>query len=222
MRCQASALLTTEGLTRCRTPWAAWAASAALAALAGCAANYTPRVDINELPTMEDAYLYGRFHIDAPKVALSTEGYQSMGFAFSCDSSSAPYIVRFDRDRPVVAIKIKPGVCSWTEIVYSDADGVVKQRKPAPPEAFKNLRFDGGFSYYVGDFQAEVKTTYMSPGFRTEWRIKAVRENFEITTDDMLEAFPKLRALPTENRMITRKEPPKAIPKPKGVGAGVA
>jgi hypothetical protein len=155
-------------------------------------------------------------------VALSTKGYQTMGFAFQCEGSAMPYIVRFDRDRPVAAIKIKPGVCSWTEIVYSDADGDVRARKPAPPDAFKAMRFEGGYSYYLGDFSAEVKTTYMSPGFRTEWHIKAVRENYEITTGDMLEAYPKLRALPTENRMMTHKEPPKAIPKPKGVADSVA
>jgi hypothetical protein len=192
----------------------------AIVALTGCA-GYTPRVNVDEVPTMADAYLYGRFRIEAPRVWLGMDGHQTMGFAIECDDHRS-YVLRFDRENPVLAIKIKPATCSWKEIVYSDADGVVKLRKPAPPDVFKAVVLQGGYSYYMGDFYAAVSSTVSVGMVHTEWHINAVRENYEITTQDMQEAYPNLRALPSENRMLTSKQAPHGIPKPKGVDGSIA
>ncbi|MGC4059742.1 MAG: hypothetical protein QM749_02300 [Aquabacterium sp.] len=198
-----------------------WAAVSAIAlALTGCA-GYTRRVDVAEVPTMADAYLYGRFHIEAPSAWLTLDGHQSMGFVIECDDHRA-YVLRFDRENPVLAIKVRPATCAWTEIVYTDADGTVRSRQPAPPQAFKAVVLQGGYSYYMGDFHAEVTNTVSRGMAHTEWHIKAVRENYEITTQDMQEAYPNLRALPSENRMLTSKEPPHGLPKPKGVDGSIA
>jgi hypothetical protein len=194
--------------------------TAIITVLSGCA-GYTPRVNVADVPTLQDAYIYGRFHIDAPRALLGMDGHQTMGFAIKCDDGQS-YVLRFDRENPVLAIKIKPAICSWSEIVYSDADGAVRLRKPAPAEAFKAVVFQGGYSYYVGDFHAAVSNSVSGNMARTEWKIKAIRENYEITTQDMLEVYPNLRSLPTENRMLTSTQAPHSIPKPKGVGGFIA
>lgn len=201
-----------------RTGWQV--AALALAALSGCA-SYTPRANVAEIPTLGDAYLFGRFHIEAPKVWLGMDGYQTMGFGIQC-SDHRSYLLRFDVDNPVLAIKVHPSTCSWTEIVYSDGDGVVRSRQPAPPAVFKDVVIEGGYSYYLGDFHAEVINTVANGGMRTQWHLKAIRENFEITTDDMKDSYPNLRAFPAENRMLIRKEVPKAIPRPQGVAGSIA
>jgi hypothetical protein len=189
--------------------------------LSGCAA-YTPRVGVQEMPTLSDSYLYGRLFMDAPKTWLALDGYQTMGFSIQC-SDGTSYVLRFDRDDPVVVIKVRPATCSWQEVVYSDADGAVRSRKPAPPDVFKNVVLDGGYSYYLGDFHAQLLSTLAGGVVRTEWKIKAIRDNYEYTTEDMLKAHPNLKALPTENRMILRKhDGPKGIPNPKGVGGSIA
>lgn len=176
-----------------------------LALLGGCA-GYTPRVSVQDMPTLNDAYLYGRFFIDAPKSWLSMDGHQTMGFALECEDQGK-YVVRFNRDDPVLAIKIKPSTCSWTEIIYSNADGQVRSRKPAPADTFKSIRFKGGYAYYLGDFAAELKTSMPSYNvIRTEWVIKSIKDNYEATTKDMRQAYPNLQALPDENRTITTAE----------------
>jgi hypothetical protein len=191
------------------------------ASLAACA-GYSPRAPVHEVPTLSDTYLYGRLFMDAPKHLLGIDGHQTMGFAIQC-SDGRSYVLRFDRDEPIVVVKAAPSTCSWTEVVYSDVDGIVRSRKPAPPEVFKNVVLEGGYSYYLGDFHAELLTSLSGGVVRTEWKIKAIRDNYEYTTEDMLKGYPKLKALPTENRMILRKhDGPKGIPKPRGVGGSVA
>ena len=164
---------------------------------------------------------YGRFYVDTPKAFLGANSHMTLGFGLSC-SDGHHYAVRFDRDQPVLAIKVKAATCSWVETIYSEVDGSVSSRKPAPPEAFKDIEFKGGYSYYLGDFYMTVHTTFKEGKATTEWRLKAMRENYENTMDDMLEAYPKLRALPSENRMMWRKDAPKSIPKPIGVGGSIA
>lgn len=181
------------------------AAPAALALsillLGGCA-NYTRRVTSQDIPTLNDAYLYGRFYMDAPRNWLSFDGHQTMGFTIVCEDKSK-YVLRFNREDPVLAIKIKPSTCSWTETVFSDADGTVRTRKPAPEDVFKNIRFKPGYAYYLGDFAAILRTSNPSYNvIRTEWNITSARDNYEATTQYMQDGYPNLKALPTENRAL--------------------
>jgi len=97
--------------------------------LASCA-GYTTRVSTDDAPTGKEAYLYGRFYIDVPKVSLGLGGHQSMGFSIKCQDDLT-YVIRFYQDDPLHVIKVVPSTCSLTEFVYTDADGVVKSRKPA-------------------------------------------------------------------------------------------
>lgn len=189
--------------------------------ISGCA-HYSPRARADEMPTLSDAYLYGRLLIDAPKVPLGMDGHQTMGFVIRCDDGGE-HVLRFDREDPIVVVKIRPATCSWSEIVYSDADGVVRSRKPAPPDVFKDIVLEGGYSYYLGDFHAQLRTSMDGIRPRTDWHIKAIPDNYEYTTEDMLEAYPKLKALPTENRMILRKHRgPRGVPRPIGVDGSIA
>lgn len=200
-----------------------WAAMAViLAGMTGCA-GYSPRARVDEVPTLSDTYLYARLYMNAPKALLSLDGYQTMGFVIQCSDGSS-HVLRFDRDDPIVVVKARPATCSWREIVYSDADGTVRSRKPAPPEVFKDVILEGGYSYYLGDFHAELLRSVENGVLRTEWKIKAIRDNYEYTTEDLFKAYPNLQALPTINRMILRKHTPKpgGVPRPIGVDDSVA
>lgn len=166
--------------------------------LSACA-GYTPRVATTVVPTDQDAFLYGRFHIDAPKAWLAIDGHMSMGFALEC-ADQQKYVLRFDRDKPVLAIKIKPASCSLTEIVYTNPDGQVTGRKPAPTGfSFKNLRFDAGRAYYMGDFDAGTSTTMNGTTVQQRWFIKSVRDNYALTTQDMRRDYPNLAQMSTAN-----------------------
>lgn len=177
----------------------------ALALLLGGCAGYAHRADVNETPTLNDAYLYGRFYMDAPKTLLALDGHQTMGFAIDCDDKSR-YVLRMDREDPIMVVKIRPSTCSWTEIVYSDADGTVRTRKPAPADLFKRVALKGGYSYYLGDFDGTVTTSIVGTSVRTRWNLKDVKDNFEATTVAMQSRYPKLKALPVVDRGLTYTE----------------
>jgi hypothetical protein len=172
----------------------------ALAGLAGCA-GYTPSITQEEKPTGQEAYLYGRFYIEAKSGKLALDGHQTMGFVIKC-ASEETYTFRFSNDTALQVIKIAPSTCSLTEFVYTNAGGQVRSRKRAPEKLMRDVKFDAGKAYYLGDFYAEASTTQVGMTISSVWNIKTVRNDYQNTSAALKTAYPSLAALPTENRMI--------------------
>jgi len=172
----------------------------AVSALAGCA-GYTPSINPDEKPSGQEAYLYGRFYIEAPASRLSFDGHQTMGFVIKCASGEA-YTLRFSNDNALQAIRITPSTCSLTEFVYTNSDGQVRSRKPAPEKLMRDARFGAGKAYYLGDFYAETVTRVIGNTISRNWNVKTVRNDYRNTSLALKTAYPNLSALPTEDRMI--------------------
>ena len=180
------------------------AAAAGLALIAGCA-SFAPTISKDDKPTGKEAYVYGRFHMNAPVARLAMQGHQTMGFTLKCDNQQ-DYTIKFDRDEPLRVVKVVPSSCAMSEIVYTDADGIIRSRKPAPDSAKKPLAFEAGKAYYLGDFYAQA-TQSASPGLggttvHWNWRITSVKNDYRNTTELLKNAFPALSGLATENRML--------------------
>lgn len=174
---------------------ARWIAStAAVGLLAGCA-GYSPSVAKDERPGPNDAYLYGRFHIDAPRTGLFA---QTMGFVFKCEDQRT-YTLRFEKDDPLQVVKIAPSSCTMAEIVYSDSNGTI--RKPAPGGGQKFAPFVAGKAYYLGDFYAESTSSRQGNMITHEWHMKRVVNDYAGTTATLQIAYPNLGSVPTENRL---------------------
>jgi len=174
----------------------------AFAALVGCAAH-TSSITQDEKPTGKEAYLYGRFYIEAKSGKLALDGHQTMGFVIKCASGDT-YTFRSSNDNSLQVIKIVPSMCSLTEFVHTNADGQVRSRKSAPAKLMRNVRFDAGKAYYLGDFYAEAATPVQGRTVSSVWNIKTVRNDYNNTSAALKAAYPNLAALPTENRMIGR------------------
>src|SRR5262245_1842411 len=178
----------------------------ALAAVAGCA-NYAKNLKPDERPTGQEAYLYGRFYIEAQKSALALDGHQTMGFTIACASGES-YTLRFSNDEALQVIKIKPSVCSLTEFIYTNSDGQVRSRKKAPERLMKDARFDAGKAYYLGDFYAATTTTQIGNTISRNWNVKDAKDDYGNTSNAMRAAYPNLSTIPTEDRMIGRPAKP--------------
>jgi hypothetical protein len=174
--------------------------------IAGCA-GYTPTVKMDEKPTAKDTYLYGRFYMVNPPRNAFTGNPQTMGFAFKCADENV-YIIRFEPNNEVQAIKIAPSTCSLTELVFTDSGGLeAAWRKPVPDALKREVVFEPGKAYYLGDFRAETTQSGV-PGLaiaRT-WRLKSARNDYARTTAQMKIGYPNLSTVPTEDRMIYRRE----------------
>jgi hypothetical protein len=170
--------------------------------IAGCA-GYSPTVATDEKPTATDAYLYGRFRIFAPTLLLGE--YQTMGFGFKC-ADEKTYTIRFDMKDMVQVVKIAPSTCSLTELVYSNPHGLETGRKPVPDSLKRDVVFEAGKAYYLGDYQAEAAQTNTGLTITRTWRLRGARNNYARTTEQLKAAYPNLSALPTEDRMIGRRE----------------
>jgi hypothetical protein len=164
--------------------------------LTGCAA-YTPRIQSTEKPTLGDAYVYGRFFIDAPKVLLGFDGHASMGFGLKCADGGA-YLLRFYNKNPVHVIKVKPSTCSVKEIVYSDADGTVRLRKPFTGSIMQNMELKAGFVSYIGDFSAQSSGSITSYNvYTTKWQVTDIQSNYAKTSAEMQEQYANLSSFAT-------------------------
>jgi len=178
------------------------AAALGLCFIAGCA-NYVKSIDKSEKPTEKDAYLYGRFQMSAPDSWLAMDRHQSMGFVVKCADEQS-YTIRFDKKEPLQVIKIGPASCGVSEVVYTDADGRVRSRKPAPAALQRPVAFEAGKAYYLGDFKAEASNWTSGTTIHTEWRVTSVRNDYRTTTEQMKSDFPNLSGVATENRMLGR------------------
>jgi hypothetical protein len=178
------------------------AAILGLSLIAGCA-GYAPSISKDDKPTGKDAYLYGRFYMNAPEVRLALGGHQTMGFVVKCADQQS-YTIRFERQEPLQVIRIVPSSCGVAELVYTDADGFVKSRKPAPAALQRDAAFEAGKAYYLGDFYAESTTSVEGRMIYRQWRITNVRDDYRATTEKLKLGFPNFSGLATENRMLGR------------------
>jgi hypothetical protein len=175
----------------------------AVAALAGCA-SWTPNISQGEKPTGQEAYLYGRFYIQAQKSALALDGHQTMGFVIKC-ASGQTYSLRFSADEALQVVKIVPSTCSLAEFIYTNSDGQIRSRKNAPATLMHDAQFDAGMAYYLGDFYAETTTTTIGNTIQRNWNVKNVRNDYRNTSNAMKARYPGLAEVPTEDRMIGAK-----------------
>lgn len=159
--------------------------------LSGCV-TYSKSVSVTEVASTESAYIYGSFKIDAPKSWLAMQGHQSMGFVFTC-ADKKKYTIGFKVDKPLQLVKISPTQCTLTDIVYSDADGMVMSTKPVSADAFKNRLFVAGKAYYLGDYFAKSQNQYNYSYTTTTWEIVDVKDNYIQTTQDMYNTYPNMR-----------------------------
>jgi hypothetical protein len=174
--------------------------------LVGGCAGYSPTVEINEKPAAGDSYLYGRFYMINPPRNFFTGNPQTMGFAFTCADEKA-YTIRFQPNDGIQVIRIAPSTCSLAEYVYTDHGGLETSRKPVAEALKRGVTYEAGRAYYLGDFQAET-TQSGTPvlGITRTWRLKGSRNNYTRTTQEFKVVYPNLSAVPTEDRMIGRRE----------------
>jgi hypothetical protein len=87
-----------------------------VALLLGACAGYTPSIKLNETPTGQGSYLFGRFFIDSEDAFLGLDGHQAMGFVIMCGEGKR-YALRFSNKDALQVIKVSPSTCTFTEIV---------------------------------------------------------------------------------------------------------
>jgi len=163
----------------------------------GCA-SYTKGISLSEPHMPNDAYIYGNFEIDTKRIALGFDGYQTMGFSISCKDNQN-YIIRFSIEDPLQVIKVNPSTCTFDEIVYTNADGIIRSRKQPPKDSMKNKRIEPNKAYYFGDYKASITFSSSGTYYATRWRMNSIRNNFKSTTKEMKHQYPKLKHIETEN-----------------------
>jgi hypothetical protein len=172
----------------------------ALVVMGGCA-QYTPSTSIAEVPAANSSYLYGRFSNEARSKPLALDGYMTMGFKITCDDGES-YTVRFSKEPAYQLIKIKPSKCSFTEIVYTDADGRIRSRKDPPHGAFYHEEFVAGRAYYLGDYWASVSSERIGMMIHTNWRVHTALDDYYATTQSVKNMYPNFVNVPTERRLL--------------------
>lgn len=171
-----------------------------VALLSGCA-SWTPRLSVDAAPTGKDAYLFGNFIIDSKKSWLSgIDGYSTMGFVFACQSGES-VTIRFDNEFPLQLIKAPVGRCSFKETIYTNGDGQINKRNPAPKHMFQNIVLNPNTAYYLGDYSAELINRTSGSFAITEWKMKEVTDQYETTAMKMKKMYPKLESVLIENQM---------------------
>lgn len=168
--------------------------------LVGCA-GYRPSIKSTDTIEPEQAILYGRFFIKAPQTSpLAIDGHPSMGLTYRCDNGEA-YTIRFENKESLQGIVIKPGTCRLHEIVYSDADGMLKGRNEVDPDLARSFSVNAGQMAYLGDYSAEYGYSFSFNMGTSTWEVKSLRDNFDESTREFIAKMPLLAKFKPVNAM---------------------
>jgi hypothetical protein len=171
--------------------------------LAGCAA-FTPSLGKSEVPAVANSYIYGRFYISTQKLWLAMAGHQTIGLSFKCNTDST-VLVKLKVDDEVQVLKVPvDSKCNFHELVFTDADGVIKSKKPVPSAFNAENNFPAGKAYYLGDFIGNSTVTVGGNMINRAWDLKPPFDNYEKTTEEMKKIYPAFATVPTENKTIGR------------------
>ena len=155
------------------------------------------------MPTGKEAYLYGRFFIQAERTVFAG-GTQGMGFSISCEDG-AKYVIGFSGEEPLNVIKVAPSACLLNEVVYS-SDGMFLSAERAPASLLHGLRVAPGKAYYLDDFSVKTSQTKTSGILDRTWHLDDVKDNYNATTSRMKRTFVNLARVPTEDQTIGGKD----------------
>jgi len=177
----------------------------AVALVVGCA-GYTSAMRPDDEAARDSTYLYGRFFVKADRALLGMDGYQTMGLVMRC-ADGRTYTIRFSNKRGVQVIKASPSRCWLTELVYTDVDGFVKGRAPAPRSWTRPQSFSAGRAYYLGDYFGKAERKPIFLGAELTWAMDAGGDDYDETTTEMKRTFPSLARLQTEDSRLAPAEP---------------
>ena len=108
-------------------------------------------------------------------------------------------------DEPLALIELSPSTCRVKELVYLDANGVVKSREQVSESLSKEFELAAGKAVYLGDFAATSTLQFSYPDdINYRWEMREVKDNYNVTTKQLHKSFPAFSALPTENKMLGR------------------
>lgn len=164
-----------------------------LAGVTACT-HYTKPVGYGERPTGKDAYVFGFFKTQG--AGEVSDPKRTMGFRFEC-SDKHTYTLRFSHETPLQVVRIAPGQCSLSEVVYTYSDGTNVGKQEVPEQFRAAQLFEANHLYYLGDFEATTSTD----GFVQHWQLTGAHHNYADTADTVRRYYPALAVLPVEDRM---------------------
>ena len=128
--------------------------------------------------------------------------------------SGTSYQIRFQESEPVVAIAVRPGEYSVSEIVFARKKRILETRPVASGLLKGEIVMAPGQGCYLGDWLAHASSqsygagstvgggalgpmTVVSGTHRQEeqWDLKSIQNNFEQTTKEFLQVYPNLKGL---------------------------
>jgi len=180
-------------------PWFAVAWSLGIAVAwpgAGCAV-YTSGIHPDAAANAGEAYLYGRFYMNAtPTGDTDFGGKQSMGLVIRCQDGREYTFGSLDT-RDIQVLAVRPSRCWLVEGVLADQNRIVRKRLAADRSLQRPLEFTAGRAHYVGDIFAKGDF-WQHPGMEEwQWAWSPADDRYGSTTAEMRKAFPKLASLPT-------------------------
>jgi len=197
------------------------------ALLSAACSVYTSSVDRDQGSAPQDAFIYGSFWASA-----EVRDDMTMGIVLDCRDGKR-YMLRFLRQDPMQVFKVSPSTCTPTGTVLTDAQLQNAKVRPEPSWGTRELVFEPGKAYYLGDFTAVPGTViedyvyFYTPGIRPGrvlvtkmyrphralrgWELEKSEDKYQATTREFRAAYPKLAGVPTESQMI---EVPPRPPQP--------
>ena len=155
-----------------------------------------PASEINK----KNALLYGRFFYGHHFTEELNPAWRTTGLWIKNEATDRSLYIQLKDTNPVYAVQVVPGRYRIAGFVRSDNEHGVKDciafsATNVPSAMAGSFEARAGDQIYIGDFIWETRLDYPI----LHWKLKSIDNNFNATTIEFRQAYPKLPATPLES-----------------------
>ncbi len=153
---------------------------------------FTPQVGRDSPAEADSGYIYGRFTLTTPESSSLGGGLVKMGLVVADTRTGLPYTIQFLRSRQISVVAVRPGTYTLSKLAFGGANSETMGEETLTHEKLtKEFRVEPGKVYYIGDFLG--LTNRPSIFSKVDWSLQSIRNNYEATTRDFKQRFPKFQ-----------------------------
>ena len=161
--------------------------------MSGCM-GYAPSINPDDAIEPSKGYLYGRFSRESGPNLGATQ----MGVVVTSVDKKREIALKFEQDLNPYAVAVDPGAYQVTHFVQTQsADNHTIGEQPFPEELSRRVtHVEAGKAYYIGDFEGDMKSTFLVLFVGHEWRIGKIVNDFAGTTEKLNALLPQMKNMP--------------------------
>lgn len=132
------------------------------------------------------------FVTDFHAIIIELETRVATGLTDANGKEDANYNIELVKNDYIYAIKVKPGIYNWGEMVFTKGAKIIGKKKFLKADKVFSLKAEAGKAYYMGDYLGDVDITFTPGQYNYRWSIVDIRFDYIKTTNEFMKKYRNL------------------------------